>query len=72
MKTIMIIAVYADGDRSIAETPTTNSSKEWRASMLQVGKSLCKTRAPIKAIVISGTDTAEYGRNEVREIFLGE
>lgn len=72
MKSIMIIAIYADGDRSIAETPTTNSSKEWRAAMLQVGKSLCRTRVPIKAIVVDRTDVAEYNSNEVREIFLGE
>lgn len=69
MQTIMIIAIYANGDRLIAETPITKTSREWRSSMKNVGKSLCKVALPIKAIVIRGTDSVEYNRNEVAEIF---
>lgn len=72
MQTIMIIAIYPNGDRIIAETPATNNSREWRAAMLQVGKSICRKRTPHRAIVINGIDVAEYNHNEVREIFLGE
>lgn len=73
MKTIMIIAIYADGDRLIAETSQAKSSKDWQAKMKQVGDDLKKQagekKIVVSVVVIDGTNVAQYEASEITEIF---
>lgn len=66
MKTVMIIAIETNGNRTTTEVEV--PARKWDATMKQVGQQF-RGKDIRTAIVIDGVDVYNYDRHEVAEIF---